>query len=147
MKKVLLLPIAFVALVFIVLHFSFGARNVYIDDIRLAVPNISFMHNESDTEVSFISFRSLDSLTNEIDKMLATLTRDECDEQVYFYDREQDITISMHFIVDRFLYREFGFTFVSGRECIPLPNNNNIIEDEVEDEVDVEEENESNEER
>ena len=132
MKKILLLPIALVAFIFIILHFGFGTRSYhsYASYINLDIPNISFNTRDShELELEFISFRSMSSLNNEIESMLSGMVRDECAGNSYYFDVEQDITITSFFVRDRFLFREFGFVFERGRECIPLQNND--IDDEI----------------
>ncbi len=103
-----------------ILFVPFGNRDYASEanEVILKVPRLSTFKDECCmTVANFTSVRSEFSLKVDIENYLKVLEEITCGENTYYYDKDQDFTITKYYIENNFLYRNFGFEFGKGRYC------------------------------
>lgn len=89
---------------------KYNFNNSYIKkEIELGVPYGSFMRKENSNSISFKNFRSKKVLEIEIKDYLKKLDPILCNDTIYYYDENNDITIINYGVKDKKLYRTIDY--------------------------------------
>ena len=93
-------------------------------DIHIGIPKTSFMMEYNDKSYSFKNFRNKSVLENEVKKYLKTLKYLSCNDTIYYYNPEDDFSITSYAVDNHLLYNTISYTIANGDYC----NNDKIKE-------------------
>ena len=85
--------------------------------INLGVPKFSFLMQNKENNYSFKSFRGKEVLKNEVKDFLNTLDFMTCNDTVYYYDKNSDVTIIDYNVISNLLYSTISYSVRSGNYC------------------------------
>lgn len=93
-------------------------------DIHIGIPKTSFMMKYNDKSYSFKNFRNKNILENEVKKYLKTLKYLSCNNTIYYYNDEDDFSITSYSVDNHIFYNTISYTIANGDYC----NNDKIKE-------------------
>lgn len=118
-RSIIILGI-FLSIFFIGREFSFGIKE-YASEASskiVDVPKFSFLKEECcNFSATFSSIRSVSSLKEELEKILSSYQKLDCDNKNYYYNPVEDYTITDYSIKKGFLLNEFVITYGKGNSC------------------------------
>ena len=113
--------ISILCLIFaILLMYPFGITNYKSEASGkiLDIPKLSILNEECCMyNASFTTFRSFSSLKLELETILDSYEKLNCDGKDYFYNKEEDFTVTDYGIKKGFIFSEFFFTYDKGNSC------------------------------
>ncbi len=84
----------------------------------LEVPKLSILKEECcNFSATFTSIRSANALQEELDKLITSYQKLECDNVVYYYNPEGDYTITNYTVTKGKIFNEFTITYGNGNSC------------------------------
>lgn len=86
-------------------------------DIKIGIPKLSFMTKNNDRSYSFKNLRSSHVLETEIKKYLKELKYLSCNDTIYYYDEDNDISIINYSVKDKILYSTISYEIADGDYC------------------------------
>lgn len=122
-KFVLVIILSIIILCVIGIKFiPFGNKSYKNDKIMapsLIIPKLSIFEEECCMfSASFKSFRSKSSLEKELDKIMKNYEKKTCNSKIYYYDKENDITITDYGFEQGFFMNKFYIVYDKGNyEC------------------------------
>ena len=123
LRNIFIIILAFILIfLFKVISFGYDVKHVkytFYDDkfINLGVPKFSFLMQNNDENYSFKSFRSKGVLEKEVKKYLNTLEDLSCNNTIYYYDEDSDITIIDYSIISNPIYSTISYSLKNGNYC------------------------------
>lgn len=85
--------------------------------INLGVPKFSFFMQNNENNYSFKSFRGRNVLKSEMKSYLKSLKSESCNNTVYYYDENTDVTIINYSVVSNILYNTISYSVRNGNYC------------------------------
>lgn len=85
--------------------------------VEIGVPKFSFMMKNNEHSYSFKNFRSSNVLENEIKNYLKKQKYLTCNNTLYYYNEENDISIIDYSVVDHHLYSTISYNIRDGDYC------------------------------
>lgn len=121
MKKKIIIVLTVLIIIISCLKFiPFGVKEAMMPttSVTLKVPKMSFLESECCMySVTFKSFRSRYILQKELDNIMNKYEKISCNNKNYYYDKENDITISEYDVKQGFIINKFYIVYVKGNYC------------------------------
>jgi len=115
-KKLVMIGIIVFIFMLGVKYIPFGTYYTTKTIGKLEVPKLSMLKEECCMfSATFKSFRSTYILKQELNKIMNKLEKKICNNTIYYYDKENDITISEYGVKANFLLNEFYIVYDKGR--------------------------------
>lgn len=99
----------------------FGSKNYKNDKMAstLTIPKLSIFDEECCMfSANFKSFRSKYSLEKELNRIMGNYEKKVCEDKTYYYDKENDITITEYGVKIGFIMNSFYIVYDKGNfEC------------------------------
>lgn len=86
-------------------------------NIKIGTPKLSFMMKQNDRSYSFKNFRSAHVLESEIKKYFKSLSNLTCNNTLYYYDEENDVSYINYDVKDHILYSTISYEIADGDYC------------------------------
>ena len=125
MKKIIISVLVFLMLliVFLGLRFlSFGSKTQIMGAslVSLDIPKFSSIKSESSTsyDATFKSLRSAKVLQKELDKIMSSYMKINCNGGTYYYNMKSDVTITLYFVNPPSLINTFEIVYEKGNVCL-----------------------------
>ena len=126
-KKIILIIIISLLLIGIIIinniSYGYNIKRVHYlhaginKDIHIGIPKTSFMMKYNDKSYSFKNFRNKNVLENEVKKYLKTLKYLSCNDTIYYYNQEDDFSITAYAVDNHILYNTVSYTIANGDYC------------------------------
>ena len=120
----ILLPIIFVGCIVLFKLIPFGysvehTRYTHTENkiINLGVPKFSFMMKNNENSYSYKSFRGKNILKSELKNYVNNLEHISCNDTIYFYDSDVNITIVDYSVKGNIIYNTISYNIVNGNYC------------------------------
>lgn len=118
-KKFILISIFCLVLALLII-FPYG-RSEYISEASgkiLDIPKFSKLTEECcNYKASFTSFRSYTMIKTELEKILKDYEKLTCEGKTYYYNKDQDFTITEYKISKGFIFNDFSISYGKGNSC------------------------------
>jgi len=85
--------------------------------INLGIPKTSFMTKHNDKSYSFKNLRNSSIVENEIKRYLKTLTYSVCNDTIYYYNQEDNFSITNYSVKNHILYNTISYQIVDNDYC------------------------------
>lgn len=128
-RKTLLLfvPIFLLLLVLLFKVIPFGFNIEYVrythntnKIVSFGVPKFSFMFQNKENSFSYKNFRGKKSLENEMKVYLNSLEHLSCNDTIYYYNSDADITITEYSVKSNLIYSTLFYNIRNGNYCKQL---------------------------
>lgn len=121
----IIIIIFFSIILFKLLPFGYDVAHVrYTHDvnklINIGKPKFSFYLKNNEDSYLYKSLRGEKVLTSEIKSYLNTLEHISCNDTLYYYDKDADITIVDYSVENHFLYNNISYHVRDGNYCNTL---------------------------
>lgn len=98
-------------------------KNDISQNVDICVPKLSFMKKENDKSYSYKNIRGNKLLNKEIKSYLNTLSKIECNQTTYYYDKKNDFTIVNYSVKNHILYNTISYEVRYGNYCSTIKLN------------------------
>ena len=119
--KIFLILVAIIIASYVIFtYFPFGLQKYQSknSDITFNVPGFSTFKEECCMfNASFKSIRSTFSIKKELEKELKNYEKVNCNNKTYYYNKNQDFTITEYYVNNGFIFNNFSITFDKGNLC------------------------------
>lgn len=118
MKKKIgfLLALLVVIVLLAIRYLPLGSYCTKSTTYSIEIPRLSILKDECCMfTASFKSFRSTNSLKNEINKMLGKYEKITCGDKTYYYDKKNDITIYDYGVDASFPLNQYYISYEKGK--------------------------------
>lgn len=127
-NKKIIIPLCILVIILLIIAF----KNIYlgynikeIDLIRgtnprkveIGVPKLSFMMKNNENSYSFKNLRSSHTLETELKSYLKNQKYLTCNDTIYYYNEENNISIIDYSVVDHFFYSTISYNIKDGDYC------------------------------
>lgn len=85
--------------------------------IKLGIPKLSFMKKQNDKNFSYKNIRNTKILKGEIASYLNTLEKKNCNNTIYYYDRNNNFTILDYSVNNKFIYNTISYSVYYSDLC------------------------------
>ncbi len=123
-KKNLIIVFSGIFLIFLftlVIKYAPFSTSKYLineDNINLTIPGLSFFSKKCcNTTITFKSIRSVESIEHSINTILKNYESISCDNNNYYYNKNDNYTITDYEIKHGILFNEYYYTYNPGNYC------------------------------
>jgi len=106
--------------------FSYNNTNYHIN-----IPNYCYSFKNEKFAIKFRCINSLNNIEKAKNKFLNNFITQKCNNNIYYYDKNENITIFNYNIVQNSIFKDIQFNYYIGNYCNDIEENN--IEDNLKD--------------
>ena len=124
-KLIIGIILLFILLIIVIVkntNFGYSIKTIhYIHtnrDIKLGIPKGSFFIKNNDRSYSIKNLRSANIIENETKRYLKTLSYSNCNDTIYYYDKDNNFSIISYEIKDNILFTTLSYEIVENDYCI-----------------------------
>ena len=119
-KKIIAVLVALILILVAIKYLPLGTKNMMMGAslVNIEVPKMSNLDSECCTfEATFKTLRSTYIIEKELDEMVEKYQKNECNGKTYYYDINNDVTITEYTLEDGLIFNKFTIKYEKGNTC------------------------------